>query len=172
MGGSLPEPPERAIRHDERDSTVISLRQPKTIDDPLTTILRNGARRLLAQVIEAEADAFMAQMKGVRLPDGRERMVRHGHGPERLVQTGIGPVVVRRVKLRDRAEVEAGARILFSSAILPRWSRRTPSLDSLLPILYLRVSNSIEYSMLIYRGRLHPEPQALGTAAREGWQAP
>ncbi len=68
-----------------------------------------------------------------------ERVVRHGHGPERQVQTGIGPVALRRAKLRDRAVDEAGAdRIRFTSAILPRWSRRTRSLDALLPILYLR----------------------------------
>jgi len=84
-------------------TTVVSLRQPDEIDDPLTAVLRSGARRLLAQAIEAEADAFLAAMKGERLPDGRERVVRHGHGPERLVQTGIGPVAVQRVKLRDRA---------------------------------------------------------------------
>src|ERR1700712_4128546 len=119
-------------------STVVPLRQPDTIDDPLTTILRSGARRLLAQAIEAEADAFLAEMKSLRLPDGRERVVRHGHGPERLIQTGIGPVAVERVKLHDRAG-EAGAdRIRFTSAILPRWARRTRSLDALLPILYLR----------------------------------
>ena len=78
-------------------------------------------------------------MRGARLADGRERVVRHGHGPERLVQTGIGPVEVRRVKLRDRAAGEAGGeRIRFTSAILPRWARRTRSLDALLPVLYLR----------------------------------
>ena len=78
-------------------------------------------------------------MKGKRLVDGRERLVRHGHGPERLVQTGIGPVAVQRVKLRDRAAGEAGAeRIRFTSAILPHWARRTRSLDALLPVLYLR----------------------------------
>ena len=120
-------------------TTVVSLRQPDTIDDPLTAVLRSGARRLLAQAIEAEADAFLAAMKGERLPDGRERVVRHGHGPERQVQTGIGSVEVQRPKLRDRAVSEAGAdRIRFTSAILPRWSRRTRSLDALLPILYLR----------------------------------
>ncbi len=65
--------------------------------------------------------------------------MRHGHGPERQVQTGIGPVAVRRAKLRDRAVDDAGAdRIRFTSAILPRWSRRTRRLDALLPILYLR----------------------------------
>ncbi len=120
-------------------TTVVSLRQPDTIDDPLTAVLRSGARRLLAQAIEAEAEAFLALMKGERLPDGRERVVRHGHGPERQVQTGIGPVAVQRPKLRDRAVSEAGAdRIRFTSAILPRWSRRTRSLDALLPVLYLR----------------------------------
>jgi putative transposase len=120
------------------DTTVIPLRQPDTIEDPLTAVLRSGARRLLAQAIEAEAEAFLAEMKGARLPDGRDRVVRHGHAPERLVQTGIGPVAVRRVKLRDRGAGDGAERIRFTSAILPRWARRTRSLDALLPILYLR----------------------------------
>ena len=120
------------------DSTVVSFRQPDTVDDPLTAVLRNGARRLLAQAIEAEADAFLAAMKDMRLLDGRDRLVRHGHGPERQVQTGIGPVAVKRVRLRDRGAEDAGGRIHFTSAILPRWSRRTRSLDALLPVLYLR----------------------------------
>ena len=120
------------------NSTVVSLRQPDVIDDPLTAVLRSGARRLLAQAIEAEADAFLATMKGARLPDGRDRLVRHGHGPERRVQTGIGPVAVHRVRLRDRGAGHADERICFTSAILPRWARRTRSLDALLPILYLR----------------------------------
>jgi putative transposase len=120
-------------------TSVVPLCQPETIDDPLTAVLRSGARRLLAQAVEAEAEAFLAKMKGARLADGRERLVRHGHGPERLIQTGIGPVAVQRVKLRDRGAEEAGAeRIRFTSAILPRWSRRTRSLDTLLPVLYLR----------------------------------
>ena len=119
-------------------SSVVSLRQPDTIDDPLTSILRSGARRLLAQAIEAEADAFLATMKGMQLPDGRDRLVRHGHGPKRVVQTGIGPVAVQRVRLRDRGADQAAERIRFTSAILPRWARRTRSLDALLPILYLR----------------------------------
>src|ERR1700712_4592764 len=92
------------------DNTVVPLRQPETIDDPLTAVL----------------------------PNGRDRLVRHGHGPERLVQTGIGAVAVQRVKVRDRGMTAAGERIRFTSAILPRWARRTRSLDALLPILYLR----------------------------------
>ena len=120
-------------------STVVPLRQPDEVDDPLTAILRSGARRLLAQAVEAEAEAFLAEMKGARLADGRERVVRHGHAPERVVQTGIGPVRVRRAKLRDRGAGAGGAeRIRFTSAILPRWARRTRSLDALLPVPYLR----------------------------------
>ncbi|HYZ31374.1 MAG TPA: IS256 family transposase [Crenalkalicoccus sp.] len=127
---------------------MVALRQPDDVDDPLTAILRSGARQLLAQVIEAEAEAFLARMKGMRLSDGRDRVVRHGHGPERLVQTGIGPVAVRRVKLRDRgagAGAGDGERIRFTSTILPRWARRTRSLDALLPVLYLRGVSSGDF---------------------------
>jgi putative transposase len=120
------------------DSSVVPLRQPDAVDDPLTAVLREGARRLLTQAVEAEAEAFLASIRDARLPDGRERIVRHGHGPERVIQTGIGPVEVRRVKLRDRDAGESGKRVRFTSALLPRWSRRTCSLDALLPILYLR----------------------------------
>jgi len=117
---------------------VVPLRQPNEVDDPLTSILRSGARQLLAQAVEMEAEAFLLAMKGLKLPDGRDRLVRHGHGPERTIQTGIGPVEVERVKIRDRAAAENGERIRFTSAILPLWARRTKSLDTLLPVLYLR----------------------------------
>src|ERR671926_1476558 len=116
------------------DSTVVPFRQPDEIDDPLTAVLRSGARRLLAQAIEAEADAFLARFADMKLADGRDRLVRHGHGPERTIQTGIGPVPVSRVKIRDRG-AEGEDRIRFTSAILPKWARRTKSLDALLPIL-------------------------------------
>jgi putative transposase len=119
-------------------STIVSLRQPDAIDDPLTAVLRSGARRLLAQAIEAEAAGFLATMKTQPLAGGRERVVRHGHGPERLVQTGIGPVTVQRVKLRDRSPAASGERTRFTSAILPRWARRSRSLDARLPIRTLR----------------------------------
>ena len=117
---------------------VVPLRLPNEVDDPLTNILRSGARQLLAQAVEMEAEAFLLAMKGLKLPDGRDRLVRHGHGPERTIQTGIGPVEVERVKIWDRAAAEDGERIRFTSAILPLWARRTKSLDTLLPVLYLR----------------------------------
>ena len=120
------------------NSNVVRLRLPDEIDDPLTNILRSGARQLLAQAVEMEAEVFLAAMKDLKLADGRDRLVRHGRGPERTIQTGIGPVEVSRVKIRDRGAHGAGDRIRFSSAILPRWARRTKSLDALLPVLYLR----------------------------------
>lgn len=120
------------------NSTVVRFPQPEVVDDPLTEVLRTGARRLLAQAIEAEADAFLAAMADRRLADGRARFVRHGHGPERTIQTGIGPVEVRRAKVRDRVPTEGGERVRFTSRILPCWARRSRSLDALLPVLYLR----------------------------------
>ena len=156
------------------DTTVVALRQPDAVDDPLTTVLRSGARRLLAQAVEAEAEAFLAEMRDLRLPDGRERLVRHGHGPERLVQTGIGPVPVRRVKLRDRGGGPDGARIRFASTILPRWARRTPSLDALLPVLYLRgvAMGDFREALAALLGKEAPNlsPAAIARL-RDGWQA-
>jgi len=127
------------------DSTVVRFPQPEVVDDPLTAVLRSGARRLLAQAIEAEAEAFLAQMADQRLADGRARFVRHGHGPERTLQTGIGAVEVQRVKVRDRAPAETGERVRFTSQILPRWARRTRSLEALLPVLYLRGVSSGDF---------------------------
>src|SRR5450756_2650149 len=121
-----------------KNSSVVWFRQPDEIDDPLTNILRSGARQLRAQAVEMEAEVFLAAMKDFKLPDGRGRVVRHGHGPERTIQTGIGPVEVSSVKIRDRGAAIDGERIRFSSAILPKWARRTKSLDALLPVLYLR----------------------------------
>jgi len=120
------------------NTNVVRLRQPDEIDDPLTDVLRAGARRLLAQAVELEAEAFLAGMRDVTLPDGRARLVRHGHGPDREIQTGIGPVAISRVKIRDRGAPSTAERIRFSSSILPKWARRTRSLDALLPVLYLR----------------------------------
>jgi putative transposase len=155
-------------------STVVPLQQPGAIEDPLTEVLRSGARRLLAQAVEAEAEAFLATMRDRRLPDGRERLVRHGHGPERLVQTGIGPVPVRRVKLRDRGAGPEGERIRFASAILPRWARRTRSLDALLPVLYLRGVSMGDFQEALgaLLGRDAPNlSPAVVARLRDEWQA-
>lgn len=120
------------------DTEIIALRQPETVDDPLTEIARDGARRMLAAALRAEADAFVDQYSEEVLLDGRQRVVRHGYGPERSIQTGIGALDVRRPKVRDRAAGPDDEKVRFTSAILPKWARRSRSLDALLPVLYLR----------------------------------
>ena len=119
------------------ENRVVALRQKGAIDDPLTEILRTGARRLIAQAVKAEFETFLVSTVDLVLPDGRQRVVRHGHDRVREIQTGIGPVEVQKPKARDRGAT-AGARIRFTSNILPKWARRTKSLDALLPVLYLR----------------------------------
>src|SRR5271154_2167135 len=119
------------------ENRVVALRQKGAIDDPLSEILRTGARRLIAQAVEAEFETFLASTAELVLPDGRRRVVRHGHDPVRAIQTGIGPIEVQKPKARDRGATP-GARIRFTSNILPKWARRTKSLDVLLPTLYLR----------------------------------
>src|SRR5213080_491235 len=99
-----------------RDSNVVQFRQPDAIDDPLNELAREGARRILAQALIAEADAFVALWQDVRLPDGRDRVVRHGHGPERAIQTGIGPVPFARARVRDRGASGSEDRVRFTSA--------------------------------------------------------
>jgi len=159
------------------DSSILAFQHRDEIDDPLTSVLRDGARRLLAQAIEAEAEAFLAAMQEERLADGRARIVRHGHGPERTIQTGIGPVPVRRAKLRDRSpDASAGSdgeRITFTSAILPKWARRTKSLDALLPVLYLRGISTGDFqealTALLGKDAPNLSPSVIGRL-KEEWQ--
>lgn len=118
---------------------VTKLIQPGAFEDPLTQVLRDGARTLLAQAVEAEVAEFLAKHAGLKTQDGRARVVRHGHLPEREVMTGIGPVAVRQPRVRDReANAENAERIRFTPAILPPYARRSRSLEVLIPILYLK----------------------------------
>lgn len=109
------------------EDKIVGFRHPEEIEDPLTEIPRRGARKLLAQAIEAEVAAFPDAHADKELADGRKRLVRHGHGPEREILTGIGTVPVRRAKVRDRAASAPGVeRIRFTSSILPVFARRAP----------------------------------------------
>src|SRR3954466_4491349 len=118
---------------------VVKLIQPAEFSDPLTEVLREGARALLAQAVEAEVAAFLSGHADRQTEDGRQRLVRHGHRPERAIMTGLGPVAVRAPRVRDRNGAGEG-RIRFTSAILPPYARRSKSLEVLIPILYLRAS--------------------------------
>jgi putative transposase len=122
-----------------KEDIVVALRQPGSFsDDPLTDILRTGARQLLAQAIEAEVDAHITAHADLTDDEGRRRIVRHGHSPEREIQTGIGAVPVRSPRVRDRDPDAPGGRIRFTSSILPPYLRRARSVEELLPWLYLK----------------------------------
>jgi len=129
------------------NDNVFKLIQPGAFDDQLTEILRQGARSLLAQAVEAEVAGFLATHADIKTEDGRQRVVRHGHLPEREVVTGIGSVAVRQPRVRDRAAAAGDpSRIRFTPAILPPYLRRSKSIETLLPILYLKGISTGDFS--------------------------
>jgi putative transposase len=136
------------------DTNVFQLCQPGSFADPLTEVLRNGARALLMQAVEAEVAALLSSHADKLTDDGRQRLVRHGHLPEREIMTGIGPVAVRCPRVRDRGG-EGPERIRFSSAILPPYARRSKSLEVLIPILYLKgvSTGDFEQALLALLGK-------------------
>ena len=129
------------------NDNVIKLIQPGAFDDQLTEVLRNGARALLARAVEAEVADFLGKHADLKTGDGHQRVVRHGHLPEREVMTGIGPVAVRQPRVRDReSAADDPGRIRFSPAILPPYMRRSKSIETLLPILYLKGISTGDFS--------------------------
>ena len=117
---------------------LIELKKPEAeFEDPLTEILRRGARQLLAQALEAEVSLFMEQFAGATDEKGRKRVVRNGYLPEREVQTGIGPVPAKVPRVRDRERKNVD-KVRFNSSILPPYLRRTRSMEQLIPWLYLK----------------------------------
>jgi len=123
--------------------------------------------------VEAEVADFLAKHGDLKTGDGHRRVVRHGHLPLREIMTGIGPVAVRQPRVRDR---EAGAddpeRIRFTPAILPPYARRSKSLDTLLPILYLKgvSTGAFEEALAALLGKDAPGLSASAIARlKEGW---
>ncbi len=126
-----------------KENSVVAFKNPSDFqEDPLTDVLRTGARQLLSQAVEAEVAAFLETNAALVDDTGHRRVVRNGHLPERAIQTGIGPVKVRQPRVRDRGD---GA-IRFTSSILPRYLRRTKSLEDLLPWLYLKGISTGDFS--------------------------
>ena len=112
---------------------VIALKKPETVTDLLTDVLRNGAKRLLAAAIEGEVEEFLSLYNK---PEEKPRFVRNGYLPEREIQTGIGPVAVEVPRVRDKAFSQDG--IHFGSSVIPKYLRRSSSMEELLPLLYLK----------------------------------
>lgn len=115
------------------------------VDDPLTELIRQGARTLIEQAIKAELDVLLASTCALRDEHGRRRVVRNGHLPERQVQTGIGPVCVKVPRVRDRVGKGEQA-IRFVPSMLPRYMRRAPSMEALIPWLYLKGVSTGDFS--------------------------
>ena len=126
--------------------------------DPLTELLRTGARQLIQEAVEHEVQELLAGFEDRRLADGRAGVVRNGYLPEREIQTGIGPVTVNIPKVRAKT----GEPITFRSALVPPYVRKTQSLEAALPWLYLKgiSSGEMESALEVLVG-----PQARGLSA-------
>ena len=123
----------RMLRSGEAASEEIVLR----LDD----LAREGARRMIAAALRAEADDYVARFAGELDEDGHRLVVRNGRARERKVTVGSGTVPIRAPRVNDkRIDEETGERVRFSSKILPAYARRSPKVTEVLPILYLRGS--------------------------------
>jgi putative transposase len=156
------------------EGTVVPLPKPGATlaDDPLLAVLREGARRMLTQAIEAEVEAFLAAHADLTDGQGRRRLVRNGHAPERHIQTGIGPLAVSRPRVRDRGG-DGSEPIRFSSAVLPPYLRRARNVEELLPWLYLKGVSTGQFAEAL-AALLGPDAPGLSAATvrrlTEAWQ--
>jgi len=127
-----------------KEDSVVEYRNPGIalpVADVLTEVLRNGARELLQQAVEAEVAEFVRRHRELKDEHERQRVVRNGYRLERTIQTGIGEVTVKAPRARDRA-----GEIKFQSNILPPYLRRTRSIEELLPWLYLKGLSTGDFS--------------------------
>ena len=134
----------------------------------LEEILREGARAMLQSAIEAEVAGYVEANASLRGEDDRKLVVRNGHLPERSLITGMGPVTLKQPRVRDRRE---GHR--FTSKILPPFMRRVPSIDALIPVLYLKGVSTGDFSEAL-ESILGPNAAGLSATnivrLKEGWQ--
>ena len=122
--------------------SVVEFRGREARTDPLTELLRAGARQLIHQAVEVELQELLAEHSERRTADGKAGVVRNGYLPERELQTGVGPVPVRIPKVRSKT----GDPVTFRSALVPPYVRKTKSLEAALPWLYLKGVSTGEMS--------------------------
>lgn len=104
----------------------------------LEEALRDGARKMLLEAIRIEADEFIESRKQLRDESGKRLVVRNGYLPAREILTGLGPIRLRQPRVDDRGIRARDGEQIFTSKILPRYMRRIPSIDNLIPALYLK----------------------------------
>src|SRR5947207_13176197 len=115
---------------------------PSLIDE----IVREGARRMLAEALQAEVDAYIAAHAAERDGNGRRLVVRNGYHQSREILTSAGAVEVTVPRVNDkRTDPDTGERQRFSSAILPPWARKAPKITEVLPLLYLHGLSSGDF---------------------------
>jgi len=116
-------------------SKIIALKKPGEFsEDPLTELLRHGARQLIAEAVEAELQDLLQHYADLKNDKGHRQIVRNGYLPEREILTGIGPVNVKVPKIRDKS----GQGIKFNSTLLPPYLRKAKAIEEVLPWLYLK----------------------------------
>lgn len=124
--------------HEESSRSVL----PVELDE----IVREGARRMLAAALEAEADAYVEALAHERDEQGRRVVVRNGHARARCVQTGAGPVEIEAPRVNDqRVDEVTGEHCQFKSAIVPPWCRKSPKVTAVLPLMYLHGMSSGDF---------------------------
>ena len=140
-----------------RNATDLTSRE--SISDPITELLRDGARQLLQGAIEAELSDFLSQYRGDKTAEGHAAVVRNGYLPERDIQTAVGPVTVQVPKVRGKS----GEPVTFRSALVPPYVRKTKSLEAAVPWLYLKGISSGEMGEAL-KVLVGPEAQGLSAS--------
>jgi transposase-like protein len=137
----------RKDTHTMAEDNLIALKKPQRfVDDPVSEVLRTGARKLLAEALEVEIEDYIAHYKELRDNQNRRRVVRNGYLPEREVQTGIGPVAVKIPRARDRQPDREPGALRFTSSLLPPYLRKTRSMEELIPWLYLKGISTSDFT--------------------------
>lgn len=117
------------------------LQKPEDTRSVLDQIVREGAQKMLQMAIEEEVTAYIEAHQELRDGNGHRLVVRNGHQPQRQILTGAGPLSIKKPRVDDRRE---GHR--FTSSILPPYMRRSPSIDALIPALYLKGVSTGDFS--------------------------
>lgn len=141
-----------------KKSKLVNLKDLANDLDPLNELLRSGAKQLIEQAVRTELQELLGQHAGRQTSDGKQAVVRNGYLPERQIQTGIGPVSIQVPKVRAKC----GAPVTFRSALVPPYVRKTRSLESALPWLYLKGISTGEMSEAL---QLLVGPEAAGLSA-------
>ena len=137
-------------------------------------LVREGARRMLAEALQAEVDAYCARFADECDENGRRLVVRNGYHEPREVTTCAGAVAVHAPRINDRrVDTETGERHRFSSAILPPWARKTPQIEQVLPLLYLHGLSSGDFVPALgqFLGSTKGLSSSTITKMTETWQA-